>query len=181
MVRIIAGKAKSRRLEVPKGLSTRPTPDRVREALFSMLGAQVQDASVLDVFAGTGALGLEALSRGAAFATFIENDKAALGLLKKNCQIFDAGAYEIFAQPAERALPQLKRQYNLVFIDPPYALNLWPQILALLLRQRLLKPYATVVCEHPCRQTLDGVAGFVLQTSRSFGDVAISLFVEQTI
>jgi len=122
-MRIIAGTWKGRRLEAPEGRTTRPMLDRVREALFSVLGRRVEGAAVWDLFAGTGCLGLEALSRGARRAWFVERDRRALAVLKANlerCQGPGAeGPGTLLAGDAWR--PDLCGTADLVFLDPPYA------------------------------------------------------------
>ena len=120
-MRVIAGTLKGRRLQAPKGDATRPTSDRVREALFSILGDVVQDAAVLDLFAGTGALGIEALSRGAASAQFVDSATPAIEVLQRNLQGLDGA--EVVRRDARAALETARaagRQYDLVFVDPPY-------------------------------------------------------------
>ncbi|MBJ7348553.1 MAG: 16S rRNA (guanine(966)-N(2))-methyltransferase RsmD [Thermoleophilaceae bacterium] len=130
-MRVVAGKYGGRRLRSPRGSTTRPTADKVREALFSALGP-IDGANVLDLFAGTGALGIEALSRGAARALFVESDRAALRALDDNLrEVIDQDAGETFElqrRDARIVLQQLARkaqaggpQFDLVFIDPPYA------------------------------------------------------------
>ena len=121
-MRVIAGAYGGRRLQAPPGRGTRPTSDRVREALFSILGARVERATVLDLFAGSGALGLEALSRGAASATFVDSAPAALRALRANLEALGAEG-EVVRADALRWLSAARdeaRQYSLVFLDPPY-------------------------------------------------------------
>jgi len=123
-VRIVAGRWGGRRLTTPKGLATRPTSDRVREALFSILGDRVPGARVLDLFAGSGALGLEALSRGAAEATFVDSSAAAVRAIRINLEQLGAEA-EVGRADALgflRAARGDARQYDLVLLDPPYRL-----------------------------------------------------------
>lgn len=122
-MRIIAGAAKGRRLVAPRGLDTRPMTDRVKEALFSSLGASVRDTRVLDLYAGTGSLGLEALSRGAAEATFVERDRAAITALRANVAAVGLGGV-VVAGPVERFLDREGERFDLAFVDPPYAVPL---------------------------------------------------------
>jgi len=126
-VRIIAGQWRGRPLLAPAGQATRPTSDRAREGLFSMLASRLgsfEGLAVADLFAGTGALGLEALSRGAAHCTFYEKDRAALDILSRNLEKLDASARaDLRAQPVEHALPP-SRPCDLVLMDPPYASGL---------------------------------------------------------
>jgi 16S rRNA (guanine(966)-N(2))-methyltransferase RsmD len=121
-LRVIAGRYGGRRLQAPAGAATRPTSDRVREALFSILGAHVDGAVVLDLFAGSGALGIEALSRGAARATFVESAPPALRALRGNLTTLGADAEVVRADALRwlRAASGGERQYSLVFLDPPY-------------------------------------------------------------
>ena len=120
-MRIIAGRWRGRPIEAPAGLGTRPTSDRVRETLFSMLASRLgsfEDLRVADLFAGSGALGLEALSRGAAHATFVENNGAATALLKRNAG--KLGAEVQVVSGSALALPRAE-PFDLIFADPPYA------------------------------------------------------------
>ncbi len=123
-MRVIAGRLGGRRLSAPRGHTTRPTSDRVREALFSMLGP-IDGASVLDLFAGTGALGIEALSRGAAKALFVERDAAAVAVLKGNLAQLKLAEPQARVRVGEalvalRSARRAGETYDLVFVDPPY-------------------------------------------------------------
>jgi 16S rRNA (guanine(966)-N(2))-methyltransferase RsmD len=156
-MRVIAGRYGGRRLQAPPGTATRPTSDRVREALFSILGARVVDARVLDVFAGSGALGLEALSRGAASATFVDSAPAALRALRANVAALGADAEVVRADALKwlRAASAGARQYDLVFLDPPYrqAEALGATLSGLL--PAVLGPDALVVAESDRRAPLE--------------------------
>lgn len=151
-MRIIAGRYKGRRLTAPPGADTRPTSDRARQALFDMLmhapwaEATLTGAAVLDVFAGTGALGLEALSRGAASATFIESGRPALAVLRAN--IAACGATELCRVVASDALkPPRGAACGLVFMDPPYGQGLVPLALAALAKAGWIVPGALIIAE----------------------------------
>lgn len=178
VVRVIAGTAKGRKLHVPRGMTTRPTPARVREALFSIIAAHVPDARVLDLYAGTGALGIEALSRGAHSATFVEQDRQVVPLLRRNVAAFEAP--QIFgcaAHHAMAALAQAGAQFDLVFVDPPYPLDLIGRTLQALVKHALLATNALVVCEHHGKMASPAApAPLQLQRHRAFGDVALSLY-----
>ena len=122
VLRVIAGRYGGRRLQAPPGAATRPTADRVREALFSILGDRVDGARVLDLFAGSGALGLEALSRGAAASTFVDSSAAAQKAIRANLAALGAEAETVRADAVRwlGAASGRARQYDLVFLDPPY-------------------------------------------------------------
>jgi 16S rRNA (guanine966-N2)-methyltransferase len=126
LVRVIAGSLGGRRLQAPRGTGTRPTADRVREALFSMLGP-LDGARVLDLFAGSGALGVEALSRGASHAVFADTDRGALSCIRANLTALGlgSGVAEVRPMDARRVLREASARgeaYDLVFLDPPYGL-----------------------------------------------------------
>ena len=152
-MRIVAGEWRGRALTAPPGVTTRPTADRVRQALFDMLAHApwagpdcVEDAVVLDLFAGTGGLGLEALSRGARSATFVEKDRAALAALRAN--IAACKATERCTVVAADVLTVLPRgAANLIFLDPPYGLDLVPRALARLRGAGAIAPEALIVAE----------------------------------
>ena len=174
-MRVIAGRYKGRRLAAPPGRETRPTSDRVREALFSVLGDRVDGARVLDLFAGSGALGIEALSRGAAAAAFVEAAPGAIKALKGNLEPLDAPA-EIHKTDALRFLAAAShgsRQYDLVFLDPPYRLaaSLGSALSDAL--PAVLAPGAVVVAESDRRSPL--VLDLPLLDERRYGDTLIRI------
>lgn len=159
----------------PPGAATRPTADRVREALFSVLGDRVAGARVLDLFAGSGALGIEALSRGALEATFVDSAPAAVRALKANLQALgiDAAVHRSDAFAALRAARTAARQYDLVFLDPPYRLA---ERLASGLTEGiegLLAPGGSVVSESDRRAPL--ALELPLRDERSYGDTLIRI------
>ena len=142
-MRIIAGEHRGRILKAPKGMGTRPMLDRVREALFSSLGTRVEDARVLDLFAGTGSLGLESLSRGAGSARLVESDRTALAALRSNVAMLDlAERAEVVAGDALEPAAWGEGAYDLVFFDPPY-----PLLAASHTRGRLLEVLGTLLSE----------------------------------
>jgi 16S rRNA (guanine966-N2)-methyltransferase len=176
-MRVIAGSHGGRRLKAPPGRGTRPTSDRVREALFSMLG-ELDERRVLDLFAGTGALGIEALSRGAARAVFVERDQTASRILRANLKDLgiDPERYELRRVEALVALRTARERgefYDLVFIDPPYAdaVALGPKLSALL--PPLLAPGARIVTESDRRGPLGLDAP--IATERRYGDTSITI------
>ena len=172
-MRVIAGTYRGRTLKAPKGDSTRPTSDRVREALFSILGDRVQDARVLDLFAGSGALGLEALSRGAQSVTFVDDDRAAIAAVKGNLAALGADA-EVRQTDALRFLSTAPLQYDLVFLDPPYRLaeRLAPPLSEAL--PAVLAPGAVAVAESDRRAPL--ALDLPLKDERRYGDTLIRIY-----
>jgi 16S rRNA (guanine966-N2)-methyltransferase len=131
-VRVISGSARGRRLLAPEGTDTRPTPDRVREATFNALGSlrAVEEAAVLDLFAGSGAMGIEALSRGASRVTFVDSDLRARRAIEANLAAcgLSAGA-DVVATPVERFIAGTQRRWDLALLDPPYDYDGWPELL----------------------------------------------------
>jgi 16S rRNA (guanine966-N2)-methyltransferase len=180
-MRVIAGELGGRRLRAPRGRVTRPTSDRVREALFSMLG-EIDELAVLDLFAGSGALGIEALSRGAASAVFVERDDAALRVLRENLAALELAApvAQVRRAQASSALQSARRRretYDLLFIDPPYAeARDWGPELSALLRP-LLGPQARVVVESDRREPLQ--LELAIERERRFGDTTIRIHRHQ--
>jgi len=180
-MRVIAGRFGGRRLNAPAGRLTRPTSDRVREALFSMLG-DVERACVLDLFAGTGALGIEALSRGACRAVFVERGAGALRALSENLEALgiEPTAGEVRRRDALAALRSARASeetYDLVFIDPPYrqARDLGPELSTVL--PSLLRPAARVVVESDRRTPLE--LGMEVEQERRYGDTSIRIHRHQ--
>ena len=180
-MRVIAGWAKGRKLQAPRGTATRPTPSRVREALFSMVAAWLPDARVLDLYAGSGALGIEALSRGAAHCVFVERAAPALNALRANLVAVQAlSSAQVMALSVERSLPQLLAmagRFDLVLMDPPYAERRVGQALACLADRGLLRQNGLIVAEHAGaeRSPLPPAAYGCIQ-HRRWGDVAVSLY-----
>ena len=178
-LRVIAGRFGGRRLQAPKGRSTtRPTADRVREALFSILG-EIDGSLVLDLFAGTGALGIEALSRGAERVVFVERDRSAIQALRANLATLDLSGDEAEvrmgdALAALRAARTAGETYDLVFVDPPYrqAPELGVELSALL--PALLAPDARVVVESARRAPAELPLEVV--QARRYGDTTITIY-----
>ena len=175
-MRIIAGEWRGRPLLAPPGQATRPTSDRAREALFSMLQSRLgsfEGLHVADLFAGTGALGLEALSRGAARCSFIENDRAALDVLRRNVASLSAEERaDIRPQDAARIAGG---PFHLVFLDPPYRSGLGQQALANLIGANALAPGALISVETAKDEAIDG-AGLRIENERTYGKARLTLF-----
>jgi len=173
-MRIIAGLARGLPLAVPRGDATRPTSDRVREAIFSSLGARVPGAAVLDLFAGTGALGLEAVSRGAQSVVFIEQARAALDCLAKNLAgLKPAPAATVVRGEVLRELARLTGVFHLIFADPPYGTDFTP-ILEMVRQRGLLMADGLVVLESAKRDPVVLPAGWRLHREAVYGDTRVS-------
>jgi 16S rRNA (guanine966-N2)-methyltransferase len=176
-MRVVAGRYGGRRLAAPKGTDVRPTSDRVREALFSILGTRVEGAHVLDLFAGSGALGIEALSRGAAEATFVDSSASAVRAVRQNLESLAAEGATVDRADARvfaRTALQAGRQYDLVFLDPPYrqAEALGRELAEAI--AALLAPGGVVVSESDRRKPLE-LPGLPPFDERRYGDTLIRL------
>jgi 16S rRNA (guanine966-N2)-methyltransferase len=176
-MRVIAGRLGGRRLKAPGGRVTRPTSERVREALFAILGT-VEGAVALDLFAGSGALGIEALSRGAARAVFVERDPTAVRALRENLAALELAAPQAEVRRADafaalRSARARKETYDLIFIDPPYrhAPDWGPELSVQL--APLLGPGARIVVESDRRMPFDLAVG--IETERRYGDTSIRI------
>ena len=175
-MRIVAGSARGRPLAAPPGAGTRPTSDKVRGAVFNLLGQFFEGGEVLDLYAGTGALALEALSRGCAAAVCVDADRAAAEVIARNAAACGfAGRVEIVRAPVERALASLPAgRFTLCFLDPPYAAG---PAAALGSVGRVLAPGGIAVAEHDARRPPpDRPEGLVLEDRRSYGDTGISIY-----
>jgi 16S rRNA (guanine(966)-N(2))-methyltransferase RsmD len=180
-MRVIAGSHRGRRLSGPQGTALRPTSDKVREALFSILGTQVSGGRFLDLYAGTGAVGIEALSRGASAVTFVESDPKAVQLLRKNlrsCQLLDRAQVRI--GPTAVFLDQKDwwgGPYDVLFADPPYAALDELKIVIHAWRPGLLSERATVIIEQDSRTELPAAIDHAALVRRYvYGDTALYLY-----
>lgn len=182
-MRIVGGELGGRRIAAPSGSGTRPTSDRVRESLFSILGPPPPGAAVLDAFAGSGALALEALSRGAARALLIEEARAAARIARSNIDALGlADRAELRTANAVRALARAPAQapFSWVFLDPPYASDLGARMLDLLGSGALLAENAVVVLEHDRRSDpATGHGCLVKADQRRYGDTALTFYRRQ--
>lgn len=181
-MRVIAGTFRSRPLRTLRGLTLRPTSDRLRETLFNILGAAVEDCTFIDLFAGTGAIGIEALSRGAQHAVFVENHAAAVKLIRINLKSLGiADEAEILAMDAIRGLKQLALQEartDFVFLDPPYArAEEYQRVLEFIASANLLAPSGVVIAEHTKKINLPEIVQSLERTRvRIQGDSALSFY-----
>jgi len=181
MVRIVGGKFRGRPLVTPTSNAIRPTTDRTRESLFNILAHnfadKVEGGRVLDLFAGTGALGLEALSRGARFATFVEESAEGRGLLRQNIEAFGLqGHTKILRRDAcALGIVGTMEPFDLIFADPPYGKGLGEKALLSALTGGWLNPDAVLVLEEVADASLDLDGRFVVTEERNYGDTIIRL------
>jgi 16S rRNA (guanine(966)-N(2))-methyltransferase RsmD len=175
-VRIIAGEHKGRRLARPTADGLRPTSDKLRETLFNVLASRVEGSRVLDLFAGTGALGLEALSRGAAEVVFVERDPRAIAILTENVARCEAGARSrIVRAPVERASSRVPGTFDLILADPPYDLPDPDRFLGAFVER--LAEDGLLVLEHARRRRIPGtLSGLTRIRTILSGDSALALF-----
>lgn len=183
-MRITAGTMKGRKLKVPCGLDLRPTSDKVKEALFNILSNQIAGATLLDLYAGTGSIGIEALSRGAGNVIFIENNLRHLQYLKKNLALFSfEGKVEIFAIAASDFLKKSKklhRSFDIIFVDPPYASNEVEKILPMLQEGDMITDQGMVIIEHFHKKALPEKEGnlFFLKKYK-YGETVLSFYAKK--
>jgi 16S rRNA (guanine966-N2)-methyltransferase len=179
-MRVIAGRLRGRRVEAPRGRDTRPTYDRVRESVFAIIGPAIEGASVLDLFAGSGVLGIESISRGARAALLIDVDPGAVGAIRANverlgiareCDVRRGDALKLLERGA------LGPSFGVVFVDPPYRSGVHATVLALLGKPGRLPEGALVVVEHGARDDLPGSAGrLALVRTERYGSTAVSFY-----
>lgn len=177
-VRVIAGQAKGRSLTRPRKAAVRPTTELVRGALFSILAPDLPDSRVIDLFAGTGALGIEALSRGAASADFVESDPRQCADIRAS---IDACGYSdkctVHRIRVERFIESASKPYDLVLLDPPYAYPALDDLLARIAASSLVTEGTVVVAEHSKRQPLPADCGsLALVKERTYGETCISVY-----
>lgn len=183
-MRVVAGKHRGRRIEAPAGLEVRPTADRTREALFNILehGRFADDgtslllgARVLDAFAGSGALGLEALSRGAAHATFMDNNAIARNAIRANAKALGESAHVSILQADAISPPAVAASCNVVFLDPPYRSGLAEQALAALAARGWIADGAVCSVEVAAKEAFTPPTGFALVDERRYGKAKLIL------
>jgi 16S rRNA (guanine966-N2)-methyltransferase len=179
-MRIIGGEHRGRKIEQPGSGATRPTKDRIREAVFNMIAEKVPGARVLDIFAGSGAYGLEALSRGASGAFFIEKDAEAVRIISENIAVLGVGdRAKVIAEEASVALETVKNEegFDLVFSDPPYGQGMSKNILIMINQYDIVIPSGFVIIEHHMSESLPGTEGSLsICKQKTYGDIRISVF-----
>lgn len=175
-MRIIAGELKGRQLKTPKGMQTRPTSDKVKAAIFNVLGAKVVKARVLDLFAGTGNLALEALSRGAEKAVLVEKNQTAYETAKKNLELLkDKGKAVIYKLDAFTFLKQFSQeQFDLIFLDPPYHYGLIDRVISFLKNVSMLRADGVIIAETAVNEVLpEDLHPFEVRIIKEYGDTKV--------
>ncbi len=178
-MRIIAGFFKGRKLETPRDNRTRPTSDKIKEALFSILMNDIEGAVVCDLFAGTGNLGLESISRGAKKCYFIENSKESIKLIKKNIKKFEIENQSfVLLGDYMLGLGRIKEKIDIFFIDPPYGHKLEVQALERIREESLLAKDGKIVVEHEKTDQLPNeIEGFIKVKEKKYGRVVLSIYM----
>jgi 16S rRNA (guanine(966)-N(2))-methyltransferase RsmD len=180
MMRILGGGSRGRRLRAPGGLATRPTGTRVRKTLFDILAPRLGGCRFLDAFAGTGAVGLEALSRGAGAVVLVEESAAAARALRENARVVEGGRVVVVRQDAAMALAALARSgraFDVVYLDPPYDSELYEPVLEQVARLSLLAPGGVCVAQHFKKRPLpERIGGLVRARSVRVGDHLLSFY-----
>ena len=180
-MRIIGGQFKSRVISMPKGVDIRPTQDKVREAIFNILG-DIGGKRVLELFAGSGAFGIEALSRGAEHVTFVDNNFKCAATILANLDVLgiDRACYDIIRTDALRALPRLAKnnnKFDIVFLDPPYHQELAKKCLINIDACDILSPISIVLVEHFKKDIISpDFKTLIFEQDRRYGDVTISIY-----
>lgn len=177
-MRIITGEYKGRKLESPKDNSIRPTTDKVKEAIFSIIAFDVPGAVCVDLFAGTGNLGLEALSRGAARCYFGDKSRESLALVRKNIAICGAQDKSIvMAGEYQKVLSSIREKADIFFLDPPYKDGLMQDCISLITENKLLAKDGIIIAEHGKDEKLpDEIADFTKIKERKYGAIIISIY-----
>ena len=177
-MRVITGSARGKRLKELPGMATRPTTDRVKEGLFSALQFEIEGRRVLDLFAGTGQLGIECLSRGAASAVFVDRRKDAVALIKDNLKATGlAQNARVVSGDSMEYLKSVRERFDLIFLDPPYAEDLLENAVAHIARFDILAPHGIIAAEHPVGKVLPALAPpYRVQRTYRYGKIALTLY-----
>jgi len=180
-MRVITGTARGRRLTTLEGEDVRPTTDRVKEALFSMIQFQIEGRRILDLFAGSGQLGLETLSRDALCCTFVDSSAQAIEVMKKNLQ--ETGLMKparVVHMDALSFLSQCRERFDIVLLDPPYGRGLLQAVLPLLPEK--MNPGGTIICESAAGEKLPEEAGdFFIEKNRRYGKIQLTLYSHRDV
>jgi len=178
-MRVITGTARGRRLLEPTGQETRPTTDRVKEGIFNIIQFDVEGRRVLDLFAGTGQLGIEALSRGAASAVFVENRREAVAVIQENLRRTGLTG-RVVNGDVFSYLASCREKYDIVLMDPPFAAGLWDRTLELLSGFDILANHGIIICESSADRTLPDMAPpYSLHRTYRYGKTKITTYYRE--
>lgn len=177
-MRVITGSARGCRLKELEGMETRPTTDRVKEGLFNIIQFDIEGRRVLDLFAGTGQLGIECLSRGAVSAVFVDRRADAVKLIRENLKATRLSEKaRVVPGDSMEFLTALRERFDLIFLDPPYEAGLLEPALAHIARFDILSPHGIIVAEHPAGRTLPALAApYRLHKTYRYGKIALSVY-----
>ena len=177
-MRVITGSARGRRLKELEGMETRPTTDRVKEGLFSALQCDIEGRKVLDMFAGTGQLGIECLSRGAASAVFVDRRADAVKLIRENLRLTELeDRARVVAGDSMEYLKSIREPFDIIFLDPPYAAGLLEPAIAHIAKFDILAPHGIIAAEHPAARVLPALAPpYRLHRTYRYGKIALTLY-----
>lgn len=173
-LRIIGGQWRGRRLQFPVVDGLRPTGDRIRETLFNWLAPEIEGAHCLDLFAGSGALGLEALSRGAASCTFVEQNRAAASSIRQHLVTLNSSLGKVVESSAPACLHALEQRFDIIFLDPPFASGLYQDVVTTLVERTLLKPGGKFYIESGRKQS-ENFPGFETLRDKTAGQTRYRL------
>lgn len=182
-MRVIAGTVRGRKLRAFRGRRIRPTADRAKEALFNIIADKVTNAFVLDLYAGTGSLGIEALSRGAKFVTLADDSVASVDVIRNNLELTEFSEQaKVLKGKAKNIIDVLslqKTQFNLIFLDPPYKISLRElgEVFNAMAEGDILIPEGIVVLEHSIKREPPVFENFLLKSTRKYGDTALSFYI----
>ena len=177
-MRVITGTARGRRLKELEGMETRPTTDRVKEGLFSALQFEIEGRRVLDLFAGTGQLGIECLSRGAAAAVFVDRRPDAVKLIRENLKVTElADRARVVSGDSMEFLKGLREKFDIIFLDPPYAAGLLEPAIVHIAKFDILSPHGIIMAEHPVERTMPALAApYRLHKTYRYGKIAVTMY-----
>ena len=177
-MRVITGSARGRRLKELEGMETRPTTDRVKEGLFSALQFDIEGRRVLDLFAGTGQLGIECLSRGAASAVFVDRRADAVKLIRENLRLTELeDRARVVAGDSMEYRKSIREPFDIIFLDPPYAAGLLEPAIAHIAKFDILAPHGIIAAEHPADRVLPALAPpYRVHRTYRYGKIALTLY-----
>ena len=177
-MRVITGTARGRRLKELEGMETRPTTDRVKEGLFSVIQFEIEGRKVLDLFAGTGQLGIECLSRGAESAVFVDRRPDAVKLIRENLKVTDlTDRARVVSGDSMEFLKSLREPFDIILLDPPYAAGLLEPAIAHIAKFDILRPHGIMVADHPADRVLPGLAPpYRIRRTYRYGKIGLTVY-----